>query len=148
MYFIQETWMSREKGETTIDNVLFLLHGYEKEQDESRNAYGGVAIALSVVAQKAWKRAGQPDPIRPRKVARTARHIGLELYFLDSKKEIMKLLVISTYLPCSTYSDKDFNETLEQLQEIINKCPKDTIPIIGGDFNARVINDDDNGMTR
>ena len=94
--------MSEEKGETTIDNVLFLSHGYEKEQDESRSANGGVAIALSVVAQKAWKRAGQPDPIRPRKVARTARNIGLELHFLDSKKKIIKLMVISTYLPCST----------------------------------------------
>ena len=57
-------------------------------------------------------------------------------------------MVISTYLPCSTYSDDDFDETLEQIQEIINKCPKDTIPIIGGDFNACIgIDDDDNGIT-
>jgi len=95
--------MSKEGGETTIDDVLFLSHGYKKEQDESGNANGGVSIALSKVAQKAWKRAGQPDPIRSRKVARTARNIGLELHFLDSKKKIIKLLVISTYLPCSTY---------------------------------------------
>ena len=106
IYLIQETWMSEEGGETTIDDVLFISHGYEKEQDESRNANGGVAIALSNVAQQAWKRVGQPDPIRPRKVARTARNIGLELYFLDSKKKIIKLLVTYTYLPCSTYSDK------------------------------------------
>ena len=44
IYLIQETWMSKEK-ETTIDNVLFLSHGYEKEHDESRSANGGVAIA-------------------------------------------------------------------------------------------------------
>ena len=58
--------------------------------------------------------------------------------------------MISTYLPCSTYSDEDFEETLDQIQEIINKCPKDTIPIIGGDFNASIgvdKNDDSNGIT-
>ena len=57
-------------------------------------------------------------------------------------------MVISTYLPCSTYSDEDFDESLEQIQEIINKCPKDTIPIIGGDFNASIgIDDDNEGIT-
>ena len=58
--------------------------------------------------------------------------------YLDSKKKTIKLFVISTYLPCSTYSDNDFDETLEQLKNIINKYPKDTIPIIGGDFNASI----------
>jgi len=38
---------------------------------------------------------------------------------------------------------KTFDETLDQIQEIINKCPKDTIPIIGGDFNASIGVDDD-----
>ena len=56
---------------------------------------------------------------------------------------MFKLLVISTYLPCSTYSDEDFGETLEQLQEMINKYPKDTIPILGGGFNASIGVDDD-----
>ena len=56
-------------------------------------------------------------------------------------------MVISTYLPCSTYSDEDISEILEQLQEFINKCPKDTIPIIGGDFNASIgVNNDDDGI--
>ena len=32
IYLIQETWMSEEKGETTIDNVLFLSHGYKKNK--------------------------------------------------------------------------------------------------------------------
>ena len=138
IYLIQETWMSEEGGETTIDDVLFISHGYEKEPDEVRSANGGVCIALSKAAQKAWKRAGQPDPITSKKLAKTARNIGLELHFLDSKKKTIKLFVISTYLPCSTYSDSDFDETLEQLQNIINKCPKDAIPIIGGDFNVSI----------
>ena len=147
IYLIQETWMSEEKGETTIDDVHFISYGYEKEHDETR-ANGGVCIALSKAAQKAWKRAGQLDPIRPGKVAKTVRIIRLELHFLDSKKKIIKLLVISTYLPCSTYSDEDFNKTLEQIQVIINKCPKDTIPIIGGDFNASIgVDDDNDGIT-
>ena len=55
-------------------------------------------------------------------------------------------MVISTYLSCSTYSDDDFDEILEQLQEFINTCPKDTIPVIGGDFNASIGIDDDNGI--
>ena len=145
IYLIQETWMSEEKGETLIDDVLFISYGCEKEPDETRAKNGGVSIALSKSAQKAWKRAGQPDPIRPGRVAKTARNIGLELHFLDSKKKIIKLFVISTYLPCSTYDDNEFDETLEQLQNIINQCPKDAIPIIGGDFNASIgVNDINN----
>lgn len=127
IYLIQETWMSEEKGETLIDDVLFISYGCEKEPNETRAKNGGVSIALSKSAQKAWKRAGQPDPIRPGRVAKTARNIGLELHFLDSKKKIIKLFVISTYLPCSTYDDNEFDETLEQLQNIINQCPKDVI---------------------
>ena len=107
-------------------------------------------MALSKVAQKSWKRAGQPDPITSRKGAKTARNIGLELHFLYSKKKTIKLFVISTYLQCSTYSDNNFDKTLEQLQNIINKCPKDAIPIIGGDYNVSIgvdENDDINGIT-
>ena len=119
----------------------------EKQMNFKKN--GGVSIALSKSAQKAWKRAGQPDPIRPGWVAKIARNIGLELHFLDSKKKIIKLFVISTYLPCSTYDDNEFDETLEQLQNIINKCLKDAIPIIGEAFNTSrgVDKDDDNSVT-
>ena len=101
IYLIQETWMS-EDGITLIDDVLFISHGYDKEPDEIRRANGGVCIALSRASQKAWKRAGQPDPITPGQVAKTVRNIELELHFLDSKKKTIKLFVISTYLPCST----------------------------------------------
>ena len=93
---------------------------------------------LFIFQQKAWKRAGQPDPITSRKVTKTARNIGLELHFLDLKTTTIKLFVTSAYLPCSTYSDIDFDETLEKLHNIINKCPKDAIPIIGGDFNTSI----------
>ena len=150
IYLIQETWISKEDDRTNIDDILFISHGYKKEPNEIQSANGGVCIVLSKVAQKVWKRAGQPDAITSRKVAKIARNVGLELHFLDSEKKIIKLFVIPTYLPCSMYSDGDFDKTLEPLQNIINKCPKDTIPIISGGFNASIGVDkdnDNNGIT-
>ena len=79
IYLIQETWMSKDDVQN-INDILFISHGYEKEPDEVRSANGGVCIALSKAAQKAWKRAGQPDPITSKKLAKTARNIGLELH--------------------------------------------------------------------
>ena len=58
--------------------------------------------------------------------------------FRLKKKETIRLFVTSTYLPSNTYSDEGFDEILDQLQNIINKCPKDAIPIIGGDFNVSI----------
>ena len=70
-------------------------------------------------------------PNQTRKSSKTARNIGLKLHFLDSREKIIKLFVICTHLPCSTYSDKDSSETLEQLQNMINTYPTDATSMIG-----------------
>ena len=62
IYLIQETWMCEEKGETLINDVLFISYGYEKEHNETLGANGGVCTALLEAAQTSWKREGQPDP--------------------------------------------------------------------------------------
>ena len=87
IYLIQETWMSEEKGETLINDVLFISYGYEKEIDEIRSANSGVYIPLLETAQMAWKRVGQPDPIRLGKILKTARNIRLELHFQIQKRK-------------------------------------------------------------
>jgi hypothetical protein len=60
----------------------------------------------------------------------------LELHFCDNTNETNKLFVISTYLPCSSYTNNEYEATLEELDKIMRKCPADTTPIIGGNFNA------------
>ena len=69
--------------------------------------------ALSEVAQKAWKRAGQPDPIRPRRVAKQRETSDSNYIILDSKTKIIKLLIMSIYLLFSIYNDRDFDKTLQ-----------------------------------
>ena len=119
----QEMW-EKTDGNTRIgkNGALFISNSNKIDESQVR---GGVGIILSRKAEKAWKRAGQPDPIKPNSVAKTARNIALELHFLDSRKRTQKIFVISTYLPCSDkkYSEEDLEETLEQLQDLINQCP-------------------------
>jgi hypothetical protein len=54
IYLIQETWLEGSK-DFTIGEITFLMHAQETQQGRGR---GGVAIALSKKAQKAWDKAG------------------------------------------------------------------------------------------
>merc|ERR1712125_79570 len=68
-----------------------------------------------------------------------------ELHFKETK-----VFLISTYMPCADkkYTDEEFESTLNQVQELINQCPKDAVLIIGGDFNAEIGHGkDDDGVT-
>eukprot|EP00980_Cylindrotheca_fusiformis_P021013 scaffold8028_cov81-Cylindrotheca_fusiformis.AAC.1 len=137
IYLVQETW-EKDNNTTEVEGCLFLSNG----NPENTRKHGGVGIILSPEAVKAWERAGQPEPIRPPPVASATRSIAIEIKMEDKKKKEMKIFLISTYLPCSSFSDEDFEETLNQLQFLIDKCPTDAILIIGGDFNASI------GVTR
>jgi hypothetical protein len=64
--------------------------------------------------------------------------MALELHFKDQANKIVKLFAITAYLPCSTYSDNDYELTLQELARIIRLCPLDAIPNIGGDLNASI----------
>jgi hypothetical protein len=125
---------STKNDDFIINGVQFLLSGAEPDNRER----GGVGIVLSKEANRAWMRAGQPQPIRPGKVVGNTRNIGLELHFVDKKGKTCKYFVISTYLPCTLYSDDQYELVLEQLEEVLKKCPKDATPVIGIDANAEI----------
>ena len=41
-------------------------------------------------------------------------------------------------MPHSKFTDEEYDNTLEQLRSVMEKCPKEAIMIIGGDFNAPI----------
>jgi Endonuclease-reverse transcriptase len=137
VFLAQETW-DKDDTTTEIEGVLFLSNGATCKNNNRR--HGGCGIVLSKKAAAGWKLAGQPDPIKPGLIANSIRNIGVEIHLPDKRGKILKFLFISTYLPHSgnKYTQKDYNDTLQQIQIIIDKCPKDAILIIGGDFNASI----------
>ena len=63
--------------------------GIRRQGNIRANGVGvGEGVVLSTIAQSVWKRAGQPDPIKPTLVAKTVRNIALELHFLDRKAKV------------------------------------------------------------
>ena len=136
----QETWENNDDTETDKDDGILFFSNGKKKDDGNPRVKGGVGIILSKAAEEAWKKAGQPDPIRGQTVAKTTRNVGIEMQFEDTFKRKIKLFVISTYIPCSDkkYSDEDFNETLDELQTLIERCPKEAVLVIGGDFNSEI----------
>ena len=97
----QETWENNDDTETDKDNGILFFSNGKKKDDGNPHVRGGVGIVLSKTAEEAWKRAGQPEPIRGQTVAKTTRNVGLELQFEDTFRRKIKLFVISTYIPCT-----------------------------------------------
>jgi hypothetical protein len=65
-----------------IDNVvLFLSHGAQS----NNRTKGGVRIVLSPLAILAWKLAGQPESMRPGKIAGATQVMALKLHHSTSK---------------------------------------------------------------
>jgi hypothetical protein len=131
--FTQETW-SNDDIDLEINNVLFFSHGAKTNNCTK----GGVRIILSLLTVLAWKLAGQPLPIRPGKIAGATRIMALKLHFRNNANKITKLFAISAYLLCSSYKNEEYKTTPVELDKIMRQCPADTIPIIGGDFNASI----------
>jgi exonuclease III len=127
----QETW-AKDDGDIKIDGTISFSHGSETEG----RAKGGVGNVLSPKAVHEWKRAGQPDPVRPGATAKSCRIIGLKISVQDQANKPMTIFLISVYMLCSSYTDEEYDETLEQLREIIQNRPSNSTLIIGGDFNA------------
>ena len=133
VYLTQETWQ-KDNETIELDNCLFLSNG--NPQDTRKN--GGVGIVLSPQATKAWKKAGQPEPIRPDPVTSATRTMAINLHFKDARQKTVKTLFITTYFPTTSYDVIEFEKTLDQLQVLINQCPENAMLIIGGDFNASI----------
>ena len=58
------------------EHMRMFIHGADQENN---HMHGGVAIALSSRAVKAWKRAGSVDPITSGMFSGTARYMSLDL---------------------------------------------------------------------
>ena len=83
IYLMQETWEKDNKS-IEVEGCLFISNGNET----TTRKRGGVGAALSPAAVKAWKKAGQPEPIRPPPVAEATRTMAIELHFEDSKRKL------------------------------------------------------------
>ena len=102
--------------------------------------YGGVAIILSPRAVQGWKRLGQPEPKRHGIIAGTTRIMSVDTEIADPCGEPIKMRVFSCYLPHGMRDDsiQEYEHALKILDRAVKSCPKDTLPIVGGDFNASV----------
>ena len=136
IYCVQETGGKNDEP-FPVQNHLFIIHGHDSKR-QIKVTRGGVAIILSPNAQLAWKRAGQPEPIRANILSSAARIIGLELHFNNYLNKRIKLFIISAYLPCSAYDTTDYELALAALEQIIQSRPKGSIPLIYSDTNASI----------
>ena len=64
--------------------------------------------------------------------------MGIEIHINDARGGKIKFFIISTYLPCSQYTDQDYDTALQQVQTMIDQKPKKSILIIRGDMNANI----------
>jgi exonuclease III len=109
-----------------IDTPLFFSHG-AKSNNRTKEA------SESSYLHSRYRH----DPIRPGKIAGATQVMSLELHFHDTANKINKLFAISTYLPCSSCKNNQYEATLAELDKILRKCSADAShTIIGGDFNA------------
>ena len=99
-----------------------------------------MAIALSRKAMKAWERAGKKDIRRHGIMDETTRIMAIELR-VPAGKSFENLTIYNVYAP-STHGNAE--EVVEkfwtELEDEITQTPKGSIPIIGGDINARIRN--------
>ena len=130
----QETWED-DDNTLTIEGSTFI--SYRKKETKNRKR-SGVGIILSKKATKAWKEAGAPEPVRPGEIAQATRNIGIEIHINDARGKKIKLYIISTYLPCTQYSEEEYDDTIQQLQTMIDQRPKNTIVVIGGNMNPSI----------
>ena len=68
--------------------------------------------------------------------------MGLLLKFQGQNKcQHRNIFLINVHLPATRAKDPNdeaFSNSLDLLTSLLEKCPKDAIPLIGGDFNARL----------
>jgi exonuclease III len=136
VYLLQETWLEGNVDHWCINGITFFTHGPEKQS--SSRGRGGLAIALSKKALKAWIRAGKPDIRRHGVMDDTTRIMGIDLK-VPVGKSFENLTIFNIYAP-STHGNEI--ETVEnfwtEVEDQLMKLPKNSIPIVGGDINARI----------
>ena len=90
---LQETWKNGD--DTFIENeCTFILHGIDRNDDNSRRGKGGVAIVLSKAARNAWNMAGST-------VHKNfgSRIIAVRLLVKDNSNKDCYLYLVSAYAP-------------------------------------------------
>jgi endonuclease/exonuclease/phosphatase family metal-dependent hydrolase len=94
---------------------------------------------LGPTARQAYKRAGSPEPIR-KFCAKGSRIIAVNLSFKDPRNKTIKFCIMSVHMPhCGkNYTDNDFLQCLQCIEDILKSLDKNTVPLIFGDFNARI----------
>ena len=143
IYLIQETKLKGNEN-ITINNCTFFLHG-----NDERERIAGVGIVFGKKATTAWKEMGSPEPTKIT-CAGAGRIIGMPIHFKDKYKRLTKFYLISAHLPHSdttTYPDEVYEDCIDKICNLIREiCSNNnTIPIIGGDFNARIGTHHQNG---
>ena len=138
VYLVQETWLKGDQDHWNINGITFFTHAPEKQS--SGRGRGGLAIALSKKALKAWERAGKKELLRHGTMDDTTRIMAIELK-VPAGKSFESLTIFNIYAP-STHGNTD--ETVEkfwsELESEILRIPNNSTPIVAGDINARIGN--------
>jgi hypothetical protein len=82
---------------------------------------GGIGIGLSPLAIVTWKLAGQPEPIRPGKIAGATRVMVLELHFRDNDEELLNS-------PVGRHGNPHRNDNGDKLRDFMNNHGLCSIP--------------------
>jgi hypothetical protein len=135
IYLIQETWLEGS-DDFAIGGITFLMHAQEKQQGRGR---GGVAIALSKKALKAWDKAGNTIIKPDLAVDGTVRMMSIDIA-VPSNKTWETLSIFNVYAPPSDYDEHQIDHFWESLEQEISKKPTHCQIIVAGDINASIGN--------
>ena len=138
VYLIQETWLEGDQDHWNINGITFFTHAPEKQS--SGRGRGGLAIALSKRAMKAWERAGKKDLLRHGVMDDTTRIMAIDLK-VPAGNSFECITIFNVYPPSTHRNSEEVVEDFwTQLEDEIARTPKNSIPIVGGDINARIGN--------
>ena len=110
-----------EDEEERYGRMTIYFHGCEPDG----NKHGGVALMLSERANAAWIRSGRKE-IKSGKVGKAARYFGMELHSIDGRQRVVKIFVVSLYMPQSGLPKKDYEDTLAKLEADIKATKSDS----------------------
>jgi hypothetical protein len=78
-----------------------------------------------------------PDPTHFPPVAQAARSMAIDLIFKDFHDRPIPMTCVTSHLPHSGYSDSDYQECLQQLEDHLRKLHVKTTKILRVDANAQ-----------
>ena len=124
---------------------LMIHHGPKSQPNQG--AKGGITIVLSPIMTKSWKRGGSITADKGGEGAgETTRLLSVDIEIktvvstkTKSKlKHLIRLTLVTSYHPTSSYSDKDTSNFNQQVFTMLNLIPKENILILESDFNASI----------